>query len=68
MDSTPSNPSDDRFVREAEVLNLTGLSRTTRWRMEQNGKFPRRRQLSVNAVAWRESEIRAWMASRAEVA
>jgi prophage regulatory protein len=55
---------EDRFIREAEVQRITGLSRTTRWRLEREGKFPSRRQLSENAVAWLESEIRAWCTSR----
>ena len=54
----------DRFLREAEVHSITGLSRTTRWRLERVGKFPRRRQISANAVAWLASEIRAWMAEQ----
>ncbi len=61
-------PEDDRFLREAEVARITGLSRTTRWRMERRGEFPRRRSISRNAVAWLASEIEAWMAERAEVA
>ena len=64
---TPPDSAAERFIREAEVYKLTGLSRTTRWRLEQKGKFPRRRRLSQNAVAWLESEVRTWMASRVEV-
>ena len=60
-------PEDDRFLREAEVARITGLSRTTRWRMERRGEFPRRRSISRNAVAWLASEIRAWMVERAQV-
>ena len=56
----------DRFMREAEVRRLTGLSRTTRWRLEKREKFPKRRQVSDNAIAWLESEIRAWMVERVE--
>ena len=55
---------EDRFMREPEVQRITGLSRTTRWRLERLSKFPRRRQLSVNAVGWLASEINAWMAER----
>ena len=40
---------DDRFLREAEVAHITGLSRTTRWRLERRGEFPRRRSISCNA-------------------
>ncbi len=57
----------DRFLREREVARMTGLSRTTRWRLERRGEFPRRRQISRNAVAWLESEIREWQAEKAAV-
>jgi prophage regulatory protein len=54
----------DRIIREPEVHDLTGLSRTTRWRMEREGEFPLRRKLSGNSVGWLQSEIREWIASR----
>ena len=56
----------DRFLREREVRHMTGLSRSTRWRLERAGKFPLRRSLSENAIGWLESEIQAWLATRAE--
>ena len=56
--------TEDRFMREPEVRRITGLSRTTRWRLERARKFPRRRQISTNAVAWLASEIHAWMVER----
>ncbi len=58
-------PQFDCFLREPEVKRITGLSRTTRWRLERRGEFPRRRQISRNAVAWLESEVRDWQAERA---
>jgi prophage regulatory protein len=54
----------DRFIRESEVKIITGLSRSTRWRLERQGKFPIKRRLSANIVAWLESEIHVWMQSR----
>lgn len=51
----------DRFIREAEVRRITGLSRSTRWRLERDRKFPKRRRISPNAVGWLASEIREWM-------
>ena len=62
MTSTP-----DRIVREPECEVITGLSRTTRWRLEQSGQFPKRRQISPNVVGWFESEIQLWLQARAEV-
>ena len=54
----------DRFIRERECRELSGLSRTTRWRLERTGGFPRRRHLSPNGVGWLLSEIETWQASR----
>ncbi len=59
------SPQDDRFLREAEVAHITGLSRTTRWRLENRNEFPKRRRISSNSVAWLASEIRDWMTERA---
>jgi len=49
----------DRFLREREVRSMTGLSRTTLWRLERVAEFPRRRQISPGAVGWLESEVLA---------
>ncbi|MGH9829837.1 MAG: helix-turn-helix transcriptional regulator [Blastocatellia bacterium] len=51
-------------MREAECHLVTGLSRTTRWRLERNGQFPKRRRLSANATGWLLSEIHAWLSTR----
>ena len=57
--------TDDRLLRWPEVRRRTGLSRTTVWRLVQEGAFPAPRRLSANVVAWLASEIDAWIASRA---
>ena len=56
--------ASDRIVREAETREITGLSRTTRWRLEQDDKFPKRLAISPNAIGWRLSEIIAWIEAR----
>ena len=53
-----------RFERFPEVSSRVGLSRATIWRLEREGKFPRRRRISGNAVAWLNTEIDDWMSSR----
>jgi prophage regulatory protein len=57
---------DDRFVREPEADEITGLSRTTRWRLEKEGKFPSRRRISDRCTGWLMSEIQAWLRQREE--
>ena len=59
-----TNSKVERYVREPECRERTGLSRMTRWRLEENGKFPRRRRISENAVGWLESELSDWLTSR----
>ena len=54
----------DRMIRERECRQMSGLSRTTRWRLERAGQFPRRRIISLNAVGWLESEVQDWLRGR----
>lgn len=53
----------DRFVRESECFERSGLSRTTRWRLEKRGEFPARVKIGPNCVAWRLSELIEWQES-----
>jgi len=53
-----------RFLRFPTVRARTGLSRTTIWRLERQGDFPRHRRISRNAVAWAEHEVDNWIRSR----
>lgn len=54
----------DRLIREAECRKITGLSRSTRWRMERRGQFPPRVNLTPYIVGWRLSEVMKWVESR----
>jgi prophage regulatory protein len=53
-----------KFPRIRQVVQLTGLSRMTIYRLELAGAFPKRRQLSENSVAWRKEDISQWVNSR----
>jgi prophage regulatory protein len=55
-----------KFLRRPEVVQKTGLSYPTIYRYEQAGKFPARRSLGPNSVAWIEGEIDEWILSRAK--
>ncbi|HBY6201958.1 AlpA family phage regulatory protein [Klebsiella pneumoniae] len=54
-------PELDRMIREPECRVMTTLSNSTRWRMEQEGKFPKRIKIGPSAVAYRLSEVQAWI-------
>ena len=51
-------------VRYSEVVGMTGLSRTTIWRLERAGKFPQRLRLSSNRVGWYQNEVEKWISTR----
>lgn len=55
---------DDRMLNFAEVRAITGLSRTTAWRMQQIDAFPKPVVLSPGRVCWWESQIMAWRRTR----
>ena len=55
---------DERIIREPECKRRSGLSRSTRWRLERDGKFPRRRRISPGASGWLESEFATWLHAR----
>lgn len=54
----------ERFLGWRQVKALTGLGRTTAWRMRQAGDFPDPVPISPGRVAWRERDIAAWNESR----
>lgn len=53
----------ERLIAERECRAITDLSRAQRWRMERDGKFPRRLRLGSHTVRWRLSEILVWIAN-----
>ncbi len=53
-----------RALRVSEVERVTGLNRSTLWKLERRGEFPRRRKLLGGAVAWLSSEVDEWLRTR----
>ena len=52
-----------RLYRRPDVSDLTGLSKNALYKMMRDGRFPRPVKLNGRAVAWRESDLDAWIAS-----
>jgi prophage regulatory protein len=48
---------------EEQVLEIVPVSRSTLWRMERCGKFPRSIYISKNRRVWFEDEICEWQNS-----
>ena len=56
-----------KILKQKEVVQLTGLSRVTIWRLEQRGEFPGKIALSPNRVGWLEDEVQDWILSRPRI-
>ena len=53
-----------RLMRLPEVVQMTGVSRSTIYRWMENGEFPRQISLGANTVAWLESDVNDWIQLR----
>jgi predicted DNA-binding transcriptional regulator AlpA len=54
-------------VRSKDLRQLTGLSRSSIWRLERDGDFPARVRLTRTGVGWRRTDIETWLATRPQV-
>lgn len=55
---------EDRLIRRSELLKTVGLSRSSVYLMMTRQEFPAAVKISKRAVAWRLSQVSAWMAER----
>jgi prophage regulatory protein len=54
----------ETLLRRPDVENRTGLSRSTIYEWMKRGEFPQPVKLGARLVAWRESDLTAWLESR----
>ena len=61
-----SDPAIDSpaFLRMPAVLRLTGLGRTTIYRLVAERRFPSPVRLGTRAIAWRKADIDRWSNDR----
>lgn len=50
------------LIRSREVQARTGLPKSSLHRMASAGRFPAPVKLGMRSVAWRESDVDAWIA------
>jgi prophage regulatory protein len=56
----PDRSGPRRMLSEKQVLEIVPVGRTTLYRMEKAGRFPRSTYISPNRRVWFEDEIVAW--------
>jgi prophage regulatory protein len=52
-----------RIMRLSEVKAVTGLSKTTIYRFEKEGRFPSRVSLGERSVGWFEDDVESFLSS-----
>ena len=55
-----------RIIRLKEVIDSTGLARSTVYKYIAEGTFPKPGSLGERCVGWVESEIHDWILARIE--
>jgi prophage regulatory protein len=60
---TADRSTNDRLLRLPELVRMIGVSRATIYRYIDSGRLPQPVKLSTRCIAWRASEITAWMAA-----
>jgi len=50
-----------KLIRIKDVMDRTGLGRSTVYKYMKLGLFPKSVNLTTRAVAWVESEVEAWI-------
>jgi prophage regulatory protein len=58
----------ERLLQQKDVTQVTSCSRTTIYRGVRAGTFPAPVRITERRVAWRETDVQAWIQSRGEVA
>ena len=61
------NTETERILRLREVVETTGLSRTTIYSLVQEGEFPRPLRLAARASGWLFSEVQSWLDGKAAI-
>lgn len=65
--STRADTTTAVFLRMPTVMRMTGLGRSTIYRLIADQKFPCPVRLGPRAVAWRRSDLDQWSEARPAV-
>jgi prophage regulatory protein len=63
--TTGRPPGPTRMLRLKQVMERTELRKTTIYKLQKQGRFPRSVPMTNRSVRWIESEVEEYLASRA---
>ncbi len=55
---------NEKLLKTSQVCELTALSRTSIWRLEKSGEFPRAVSVCGRRKAYVERHVREWIAAK----
>ena len=64
MQQSESRDFLPQILRVPQVLEATGIGRSTLWRRVKDGSFPRPVRLGPQSVGWRRSDVADWIETR----
>lgn len=56
-----------RVIRFCELKKKVGASRSTIFRWERDGRFPKHFKLGENSIGWIQADIEEWLLTRAGI-
>jgi len=59
--------TEERVIRMTELMKITGLSRSTLWRLIKSGDMVNPIILGPNSIGFLASEVFSWLGSRPRV-
>jgi prophage regulatory protein len=64
IDTPVPLPSGSRILRISQVTAVTGLSRSTIYRLQAEKRFPQSIRIADRAIGWLEADVLAWLETR----
>jgi len=55
---------NSEFIRLPEVLYLTGLGKTSIYKLMNTNSFPKPTSFGARRIAWKRSDIQTWIKSK----
>ena len=65
FDERKPNDLPPKLLSVRDVMERTGLSRATIYKLEGSGEFPSKFAITESRVGWLESEVSEWIIDRA---
>lgn len=58
------NLKENPLICQRDLCRFIGVSRSTLFRWEKDGSFPRRLRIGQRRIAWRLTDVEDWLKSR----